>query len=326
MMSNEDPDPKLSALLQSLRGVKPRDPQRAAEQRASFVAEARKLAPAVSNRTHTRLGMWLAGLTNSKPALRKEKMAMVNILVTLLVALGLVFGGGGAALAASQSAMPDEALYPVKTWSEQVQLQLAGDDEDKVQLMNAFTNRRMEEIRTMLQAGEQVPEPVMTRLEYQLQYMLQLAAGQPEGQSEQALLQLRNQLQIQNQLMQQLQLGEGNQAGVLTRERIRTMLELQLHQAEAGIVDPQMLQEQIRLQQQNGNMNPSGDDVIELSGANPYATGTPTPGSGYGPGESQNPWTDTTPVPGSGYGPGPGPCDMLTCTPQPGKGPGPNQP
>jgi len=32
----------------------------------------------------------------------------------------------------------------------------------------------------MLQAGEQVPEPVMTRLEYQLQYMLQLAAGQPE--------------------------------------------------------------------------------------------------------------------------------------------------
>jgi len=251
---------------------------------------------------------------------------MVNILVTLLVALGLVFGGGGAALAASQSAMPDEALYPVKTWSEQVQLQLAGDDEDKVQLMNAFTNRRMEEIRTMLQAGEQVPEPVMTRLEYQLQYMLQLAAGQPEGQSEQALLQLRNQLQIQNQLMQQLQLGEGNQAGVLTRERIRTMLELQLHQAEAGIVDPQMLQEQIRLQQQNGNMNPSGDDVIELSGANPYATGTPTPGSSYGPGESQNPWTDTTPVPGSGYGPGPGPCDMLTCTPQPGKGPGPNQP
>jgi hypothetical protein len=103
------------------------------------------------------------------------------------------------------------------------------------------------------------------------------------------------------------------------------MLELQLHQAEAGIVDPQMLQEQIRLQQQNGNMNPFGD-AIELSGANPYATGTPTPGSSYGPGELQNPWTDTTPVPGSGYGPGPGPCDKLTCTPQPGKGPGPNQP
>jgi len=250
---------------------------------------------------------------------------MVNILVTLLVALGLVFGGGGAALAASQSAMPDEALYPVKTWSEQVQLQLAEDDEDKVQLMNAFTNRRMEEIRTMLQAGEQVPEPVMTRLEYQLQYMLQLAAGQPEGQSEQALLQLRNQLQIQNQLMQLLQLGEGDQSGLLIRERVRAMLEMHLGQAEGGLQDPQMLQEQIRLQQQNGNMNPFGD-VIELSGANPYATGTPTPGSSYGPGESQNPWTDTTPIPGSGYGSGQGLCDPLTCTPQPGKGPGPNQP
>jgi hypothetical protein len=198
--------------------------------------------------------------------------------------------------------------------------------------MNAFTNRRMEEIRTMLQAGEQVPEPVMTRLEYQLQYMLQLAASQPEGQREQALLQLRNQIQIQNQFMQQLQLGEGNQAGLLTHERIRTMLELQLHQAEAGLEDPEWLREQLHLQEQNqlqqrnGNMNPSGDDVIELSGANPYATGTPTPGSGYGPGESQNPWTDTTPVPGSGYGPGQGLCDPLTCTPQPGKGPGPNQP
>ncbi len=252
---------------------------------------------------------------------------MVNILVTLLVTLGLVFGGGGAALAASQSAMPDEALYPVKTWSEQVQLQLAGDDEEKVQLMNAFTNRRMEEIRTMLQAGEPVPEPVMTRLEYQLQYMLQMAAGQPEDQSEQALLQLRNQLQIQSQLMQQLQLGEGDQAGLLIRERVRSMLEVHLGQAEGGLQDPQWLQQQIQmqLQQQNGPMNPSGDEN-EPAGANPWTTGTPIPGSGYGPGESQNPWTDTTPIPGSGYGPGQGLCDPLTCTPQPGKGPGPNQP
>jgi hypothetical protein len=248
-------------------------------------------------------------------------MAMVNILVTLFVALGLVFGGGGAALAASQSALPDEALYPVKTWSEQVQLQLAGDDEDKVQLMNTFTNRRMEEIRTMLQAGEQVPEPVMTRLEYQLQYMLQLAAGQPEGQSEQALLQLRDQLRIQEQLMQQLLLGEGDQAGLLIRERVRSMLEMHLGQAEAGIQDPQMLQQQIQqqLQQQNGPLKPD-----DSAGVNPWASGTPVPGSGYGPGESQNPWTDTTPIPGSGYGPGS--CDTLTCTPQPGKGPGPQQP
>jgi hypothetical protein len=236
-------------------------------------------------------------------------MAMVNILVTLLVALGLVFGGGGAALAASQSAMPDDALYPVKTWCEQVQLQLAGNDEEKLQLMNAFTNRRMEEIRTMLQAGEQVPEPVMTRLEFQLQYMLQLATSRAEDQSEKALLQVRSQLQVQNQLMQQLQLGEGDQAGSLTRERIRAMLEMHLSQAEGGLQDPQWLQQQIQQQQQqqNGPLKPSGEDVFEFSGANPYATGTPTPGSGYGPGESQNPWTDTTPTPGSGYGPGPGP-------------------
>jgi hypothetical protein len=256
-------------------------------------------------------------------------MAMVNILVTLLVALGLVFGGGGAALAASQSAMPDEALYPVKTWSEQVQLQLAGDDEGKLQLMNTFTNRRMEEIRTMLQAGEQVPEPVMTRLEYQLQYMLQMAAGQPEDQSKQALLQVRNQLQIQNQLMQQLQLCEGDQAGLLTHERIRSMLEVHQGQAEGGLEDPQWLQQQIQLQlqqqQQNGPMNPSGESVIELSGANPYTTGTPTHESGYGPGESQNPWTDTTPTPESGYGPGESqnPWTDTTPTPNSGYGPGP---
>jgi hypothetical protein len=257
--------------------------------------------------------------------LRKEKKAMVNILVTLLVALGLVFGGGGAALAASQSAMPDEALYPVKTWSEQVQLQLAGDDEEKIQLMNAFTNRRMEEIRTMLQAGKQIPEPVMTRLEQQLQYMLRLAAGQSEDKSEQALLQIRNQLQNQTQLMQQLQLGEGAAEGGMAQERVRSMLELHLGQAEGGLQDPQWLQQQIQMQQQqqNGPMSPSGEDVIELSGANPYATGTPTPGSGYGPGESQNPWTDTTPTPDSGNGPGVSQNPWTDTTPTPGSGYGP---
>lgn len=254
---------------------------------------------------------------------------MVNILVTLLVALGLVFGGGGAALAASQSAMPDEALYPVKTWSEQVQLQLAGDDEEKIQLMNAFTIRRMEEIRTMLQAGKQIPEPVMTRLEQQLQYMLRLAAGQSEDKSEQALLQIHNQLQNQTQLMQQLQLGEGDAEGEMTQERVRAMLELQSRQAAAGLEDPEWLREQLRLQEQsqfqhqNGNMNPSGEDVIELSGANPYATGTPTPGSGYGPGESQNPWTDTTPTPDSGNGPGVSQNPWTDTTPTPGSGYGP---
>ncbi len=253
---------------------------------------------------------------------------MFNILMSIFVALGLVFGGGGAALAASQSSMPDEALYPVKTWSEEVRLQLSGDNKGILQLMNEFTNRRIEEIRTMLQAGEQVPEPVLARLENQLQLMQQLAANQPADQGEQALLQLRNQLSLQTQTMQQLQLGDGDQAGVMTRERVLTMLELHLHQAEVRIEDPQLLQEQIRLQQQNqlqqqnGNMNPSGD-VIEQSGSNPYATGTPTPGSSYGPGESQNPWTDNTSTPGSGYGPGESQNPWMDNTPTPGSGYGP---
>ncbi|MDD5371209.1 MAG: hypothetical protein PHQ40_19170 [Anaerolineaceae bacterium] len=71
---------------------------------------------------------------------------------------------------------------------------------------------------------------------------------------------------------------------------------------------------------------------------NPWTTGVPTQGSGYGPGmgpseceaitpapsgQGNSPWTTGTPTPGSGYGLDPELDPMRTCTPSSGNGPGP---
>lgn len=287
---------------------------------------------------------------------------MFNFAMTILLVLGLFLGSGSATLAMAQTSMPDEALYPLKIWSEDSRLRWGETDQDRLQLMIEFNNRRMEEIRTMLQNGQVPPEAVLTRTQNQLEYALRLAAGLPEEESTPALLRLQDHLQLQLQVMMQLRLPDNADPALLqVQARIRTMLTERVQLAGQGIEDPLWLREQLqireqqRLQQESGqqeqnqyqnqeqnreqnqecqlldcqenqqrnNNGESGADTLDAAGDNPWVDGTPTPYSSYGPGESQNPWTDLTPTPGSDYGPGESQNPWTEQTPTPGTGYGP---
>jgi hypothetical protein len=82
----------------------------------------------------------------------KRRFAMTWLIIVTTV-LSLLSGAG--AVYASNDALPGEFLYPLKTWTEDVQLLLAPDNVD-VELAGIFTSRRMDELLELLQSGEEI--------------------------------------------------------------------------------------------------------------------------------------------------------------------------
>jgi len=77
---------------------------------------------------------------------RKWAVAMTTVLVILLAGIG--------AVAALGSALPDDALYPVKLAAEQVRVTLAFSDVDEAKLHLQFAERRADEMTEMARQGK----------------------------------------------------------------------------------------------------------------------------------------------------------------------------
>jgi len=66
-------------------------------------------------------------------------------ITSILIALGLLFGGTGAAVYASQDSLPGDALYGVKTTVEEFQYRLIQDHEAKLEKALERINNRIDE-------------------------------------------------------------------------------------------------------------------------------------------------------------------------------------
>jgi len=71
----------------------------------------------------------------------------------ILIVVVIIFGGASATAYAAQSALPGDALYPVKTSLEQTQISLANDAYNQAQLNLEFAQRRLNEIKELLSQG-----------------------------------------------------------------------------------------------------------------------------------------------------------------------------
>jgi hypothetical protein len=350
MNSIDSYDPQVVQLLEKLKSVPRRDAQRARAGRMAFLGEARQFAQAVSLPAELRPIEWKQKLL-SIFSTRKERSPMLSSLTTLMLVLTLIFGAGGITLASAQSSLPDQPLYNLKLWSEELRFNLTRDPQAAWQLAESFAERRGTETQAMLAAGQSPSQAVQERYQSQIEQATRLAAGLPADQALGALEQIRQQLRQQEQSLSQLQLQNDPQAETV-RESLRLMLQERLRLVEAGIE---------RQQQRNGRpaqapgapgqptgtvaptdeMTPGGvlpAEATSSDAGNPWTNGTPTPYSGYGPGSGDgrcetctpnagenNPWTTSVPTPGSGYGPGAGEGACESCTPAGGsQGPGPN--
>lgn len=216
--------------LNEIKLVPPRDSQSAQRSRAAFLSQA------VSASELRRLRGW-------KYRFKKEQFAM-NLLISILVIAGLLFGGG-ATVNAAQNDLPEEPLYALKTWSEDVSLLFQNDSEKKVNRLMELAQVRVREMERLSEAGQTVPDQVRLRLERHVQQALQICSRLDDTAMDRTLLRLRDQLRDRDHDMQQLQLRI-HQEPQPVLERTREMLQLRLQVVNDGLLDHEMFRNTAR--------------------------------------------------------------------------------
>jgi hypothetical protein len=216
-----DLESKIQERLDEIKVVPARNPQVAARARAHFLAQA------VSADEFQRHKGW-------KSIFRKEQFAM-NVLMSILVVAGLLFGGG-VTVNAAQDDLPDEPLYAVKTWSEDLRLQFQNRPEEKVDRLMELAQIRIQEMRQLTEAGQTPPDRVGERLEQHIHQALQICSNMDEGTLDRSLLKLRDRLREQDKQLQQLQI-QAAQETPPSLERTQTMLQQQLQLVEDGLLN-----------------------------------------------------------------------------------------
>ncbi len=329
-------DPELQQQLDALRKIPERNPPTAAQGRAYFLYQAQELRQAVSRNGEARHKGWILA-----PLFSKKEPVHMNVLATVLVILGIVFGGSTATVAAAQAALPDQPLYGLKLTSEDVSGRLAFQNQTRFELALKFASRRLVEMEKLMLKGEIPSNEVLTRYQNQMENALRLAANMPDEDFTPALLRLQETLRTQEQIMRRLQ---ALQPGIPLIDQLLAMIQSRLQFAANGLQDPAEFRNQVRTgqaeetvppQQGQGfgpgdgekNGGPGGGEPSDPGkndsggNGNPWAEESPEPGAGFGQ-EGGNPWTDDTPTPGSGYGYGDGNGDnpWMEGTPTPGSG------
>jgi hypothetical protein len=152
--SHEPIDPDIQELLDMLRESPPRDPTAVARGRANFLASVDDLMLRPTNMVETDRAT-SNGVNPTKSPIRTWINALRNQLafttmLTLLVFIGILFGGAGITAYASQSSLPGDALYSVKTGLELTQARLSRDASRRTELFLSFAERRLDEISTLI--------------------------------------------------------------------------------------------------------------------------------------------------------------------------------
>jgi hypothetical protein len=174
-------------------------------------------------------------------------------------------------VAAAQDDLPNEALYPVKTATEDVSLWLTTDPQTEMDMLMELIQLRVDEMIMLQAEGVTPPAKVITRLELHTQQAVQIAAGMEDAAMQGALLQIHTELQQQQQVMQILQAqtsGETSQVMAQTA----TMLENRIRMVEDGMADPQGFQNNVR------NEEELRTGQTATAPQQNQASGTPAPG------------------------------------------------
>ncbi len=297
-MSEKNPelDPRLKSRLEELKPISPRDPRRAAQTRAKFLAQVEAVQPA------KRASFWAIPVRALAPAFL--------LLILLAASAGTVF--------AAQASLPGEALYPVKLFGEEVRLSWTTDPEQKAELLLDYAATRVDEITSLALSGLPVPQPVLDRLDEQFSEAAQLAASLDDAQLANLMSRVEGWLQNEEQALAQAQVQSGTGPGAQALSQVREQVQVQIGLAQLGQTDPQQYRHTVRGWQGSPTASPSATPTPGLP------TGDPGPGASgtAGPHGTQKPGNDNDNGNDNGNGPG-GPNPSMTPK-SPGGGGGPN--
>ena len=288
-------------------------PVPARDTRAAYRARMQFLAKAVSASEEARHKGWSS-------IFRKERFAM-NLMISILVIAGLLFGGG-ATVNAAQDDLPNEPLYSLKMWTEDLSLQVRNDPDQKVDRLMELAQVRIQEMTRLADAGQAVPDQTRLRLEQHIHQALQICSTLEDNALDQALLQIRDRLQQQDRDMEQLQLHAPQDVQPVLAET-RTMLQQRLRLVDEGLVDHEIFrnaaqngfrygqEEEVAPPVQNGNGQQNGQPTSIPAGPNPDPSGANNDPGGpnldpNGPNHTATPSTSGGGSGPAGNGPGEG--------------------
>lgn len=267
MTKDDQLDPRLADLLDEIKSASARDPKTAARARSRFLAEA------VSIRDKQRHNWWTTIFQ------QKEKLAM-NLIVSTLVIVGLLFGGG-ATVAAAQDELPNELLYPIKLETENLRLWFNTDPQIEIDMLMDMSQTRVQEMLKLNEMDVATPAMTTQRLELHIQDALHVAAGLDDADMQQAMLHIQTSLRTQEQLMSQTQTSDDT---AQTMTQTQTMLQTRIRLVEDGLANPESFRKTIRNQEQNQIHQISTPDTIE-----PTTSSPPSAGNGNGAGLNAQP-------------------------------------
>jgi len=193
-MNKNEINPKLKKQLVSLQDVPARGLQQSHIGREKFLSQAKNIQ---ARQAPTR--------TRKSPGAVQHRRSWIPRLAGILAVGAIALSGVGGTVYAAQASLPDDLLYPIKTLTEDIQLGLETDPEDRLDLHASFASRRLEEIQAQVDAGEEVSQKALARLEKHTEKMLQEAAQVGEKGIENALRQIEQNLQKQNQILGKIQ-------------------------------------------------------------------------------------------------------------------------
>ena len=278
MKQDDKLDPRLAALLDEIKPASARNPQAAARARSRFVAQA---VSASEERRHN----WWTTIFQ-----QKEKFAM-NMLMSALVILGLLFGGS-ATVSAAQDDLPNQPLYQLKLMSEDAKVWLASDPGLKIEMLMEQVQTRTEEMAALTLAGITPPAELTIRTQERIQQALHIASSLDDASMVVAMEQIRTHLQTQEQMMIRLQDGSCTECEPILQQT-REMLHNQLGQIESDLIDPEAFRNQNQNQNQvrttqtplatgsavtpQTSCTPALDGTGQQNGNNNPPAGTPIP-------------------------------------------------
>lgn len=168
----------------------------------------------------------------------------MNMIISVLVIAGLLFGGG-ATVNAAQDDLPNEPLYALKMWSEELSLRFQNDPEQKVDRLMELAQVRIQEMTRLTDADQTVPDQVRQRLEQHIHQALQICSNMEDAALDPTLLQIRERLQQQDREMEQLQIHAPQDAQPILAQT-RSMLQQRLQLVDEGLLNHEMFRNTVR--------------------------------------------------------------------------------
>lgn len=283
-MRNDELDSNLKNRLDNLKQIPERNPQAMARGKANFLRQA------VSLKSDQRQSGWINSLF---PAIStKERLPILKPIMVVILVISILFGGTAGTVYAAQGSLPDQPLYQVKTWSEDLLLLVTRSAQNQLEQNLNFADRRIVEIVNLQAAGIPIPQQVQTRLQTHLNQALNLAAGMDDQQMLMELERIRLRVEAQLQMMSKLMAGAKNSPDPVMA-MIQKSLQQQLQLAARGETDGQgfrmQIENQMQNQIQNNDMAPSQSPGYGQGGSGYSQTITPMPsGQQNGSGSSSD--------------------------------------